>query len=213
MCSRLPRGPSSGRRAWNWFPRRSGPAFTRGSTARDALWSLYTRGPAGGGLLSRSAATRAFRYCVCGRRQLPLPLVVLDKRHRSARDCVSRAFRLSRAFRGCVRAFGNRVPTGSQLFLVFVVVPGACRVSGGPAVSRGEPLCDTVHDRAPLIVSRGCRRRRRADGSARMPRGTDRSGGAVRTAPRGAARAARRRGVGLPRPIGVLTEPRLVPRK
>jgi hypothetical protein len=34
------------------WPRRSGSAFTRGSVARDALCSRYTRGPAGGGLFN-----------------------------------------------------------------------------------------------------------------------------------------------------------------
>ena len=165
MCGSL---PGARRRLPVWFCTFSAPGLPSraGDPTRYALCSLYTRGPAGGGLLSRSAATRAFRYCVCGWRQLRLPLVLFDIHHRSARRLDLRAFRLSWAFRSSCPTLGNRVPLGvlvpgGSCFLsgprsaVFVVVPAEPdALPGGPCRSCAGPLSAAQSRQGSLIVAR-----------------------------------------------------------
>jgi hypothetical protein len=49
----------------------SGSAFTLAGFSRDALWSHYTRGPAGAGLLSSSGASRCCVALICRRGCIP----------------------------------------------------------------------------------------------------------------------------------------------
>lgn len=98
-----------------------------GLPARDALWSRYTRGPAGGGLNSSSAATRLVpSRCldsICGRKRLASSVVSST----NASEVPGNSFPGHFAFRGRV---GLRIPRGCE------VPPGA----GGALQAERAPL-------------------------------------------------------------------------
>lgn len=129
-------------------PRRSGSAFTRAERSRDALWSHYTRGPAGAGLCPQ------FRCSACGALRLVaervrLPSRFSTKRRKSPGASAPGDFPFLRRVTPRIRDVGP--PTYS---------PEATGVTGPPGPSaegRGSPRAREAERPGPRDPLRGPR--------------------------------------------------------
>ena len=181
-------------------PRRSGSAFTRAPSSREALWSLYTRGRAGAGLLIRRSGDTP-----CVPRPFPagrvaFHSVVLDKHQWNPPSLRTGGFRRSRAR---VARPGLRAATRARL--VRHPASGAPRTrcgqgrgperlrnatAAGPESGR-EPTEPGPRGRSPrgsLRPTRGTSRRTRA--AAAWSRGSTLEGRCTASAPAGAGAGA-----------------------